>query len=403
MHDRYHCCVQGLGACVVGVLLIACGNAANAGGAKANADGSNSVSGASSMNTGGGAGLELTGSGGVNIVTDPGPGASGSAPVDANNACGIATENASLAPLNMFVMFDDSKSMDMNNKWTQATTALKSFFADPATTGLRAALRLFPNEQPAAGCNDSDCSLDACKTMLVPLAALTSAPAPADTQEAALAMALSGGTNKGGGTPLSAALAGAEQAAVDYQTLHKDEKTVVVLVTDGAPNGCVEDISAIAQLAADAKLATGQLTYGIGLEGSNESDMNAIAVSGGTAQGFFIGSSSNAQGDLLTALSAIRGKNLSCDFPLPVAKAGVDVDPAKINVSFTTAAGASVTFPQVASAASCGAASDGWYYDSPTNPTRIFLCPHSCDGARVDLTTKLQILLGCATQMAIPK
>ena len=391
-----------LGACALVVLPLACGGASSGSGLLG---GGGAPGAGSNTGTGGvGAGASSTGtSGGLNIMADAGPGPSaGSGPLDPDAACGVGAENASLAPLNMFVMFDDSRSMDMNNKWVQATTALKSFFGDPATAGLRAALRLFPNDSPMSGCNQTDCSVPACTAMQVPLAALTAAAAPADTQEAALATALSGNTASGGGTPLSAALAGAEQAAILYQAAHKDEKTVVVLVTDGAPRGCNEDITAIAQLAADAKLSNGLLTYAIGLEGSNESDMDSIALSGGTTKGFFIGTSTNAQSDLLAALSAIRGKNLACDFPMPTAKPGVSVDPSKINVNFTPGGGAQTTLLQVPSQAEC-AQGDTWYYDNPSNPTRIFLCPHICDAARADASAKLQILLGCATQTDVPK
>ena len=48
----------------------------------------------------------------------------------------------------------------------------------------------------------------------------------------------------------------------------------------------------------DALASDGVYTYAVGLEGSNESDMDAIAKAGGTTKGFFIGSG-NAQADLL--------------------------------------------------------------------------------------------------------
>ena len=85
-----------------------------------------------------------------------------------------------------------------------------------------------------------------------------------------------------GGTPISAALAGALQWASAQHKKTPDENTVVVLVTDGQPNGCQEDIGTIAGLAAAALAADGTRTYAIGLTGSEKATMDQIAMSGGT-------------------------------------------------------------------------------------------------------------------------
>jgi hypothetical protein len=297
--------------------------------------------------------------------------------------------------------------MSMNNKWTDATTAFTAFFRDPGTAGLRVAFRFFPDSMPVAGCDDQGCSLDACSQPLVPIAPLAADPAPQDTQEAALVTALTTampGRNggNGGGTPLYAALGGAEQWAGAYQIAHPDEKTVVILMTDGEPNGCDENIANIAGLAATALQMNKVLTYAIGLEGSNQAQMDQIAQAGGTMNGYFIGAGSMAQTQLLAALTAIRGRSLSCDFPVPAPKPGDMLDPSRVNVVFTPASGIMTTFGQVPNVASCST-SAAWYYDDPTNPTRIFLCPSACDTVRVDTNAKLEILLGCKTEIEPPK
>jgi len=380
-----------------------CSSSANTGHSTPN----NVIATGGSSSSGGSTSSGISGSP-ANLITDPSGGSSsvagsaGTTAIDPNAACGIGTAGASLAALNMFIMFDDSKSMDKNDKWTKATGALKTFFADPAAAGLSVAFRLFPNDAPVTGCDDSDCSIDACASPLIPLAALKRDPAPADTQEAALVAALGGQPADGGGTPLYAALGGAEKAAGDYQAAHADGKSVVVLVTDGSPNGCTEDIDQIAALAADARTAHGILTYAIGLEGSNETDMDTIATAGGTTKGIFIGDSTNANSDLLMALSTIRGTNTACDFAMPTPTGTDAIDPEKINVNFTPGGGTQTTFAQVATKDAC-ATTDAWYYDTPGAPTRIFLCPHACDTVRADENSKLQILLGCATQTEVPR
>jgi hypothetical protein len=130
--------------------------------------------------------------------------------------------------------------------------------------------------------------------------------------------------------------------------------------------------------------------------------MDQIAQAGGTMNGYFIGAGSMAQTQLLMALTAIRGRSLSCDFPVPAPRPGEMLDPTRVNVTFTPGTGTTTTFGQVANAASCGT-TNAWYYDDPTHPTRIFLCPSACDTVRVDTNAKLEILLGCKTEIVPPK
>src|SRR5579859_7338585 len=159
-----------------------------------------------------------TGSSGSGIVVPDAAvgsgGAGGSGMVDPDAACAVASATATLAPVNMFMTFDRSGSMAMNNKWQDATGALIAFLRDPGTAGLRIAFRFFPDNMPVAGCDDQGCSIDACRQPLIDLGALSADPAPQDMQEGALVGALMtampggrGGGN-GGGTPLFAALGG---------------------------------------------------------------------------------------------------------------------------------------------------------------------------------------------------
>jgi len=333
------------------------------------------------------------GTGGIEDMAD-----AGDDPLDEGNACGTGEAEAELTPVNMMVMFDRSGSMLDDNKWPNATAALSSFFQNPASADLGVALRFFPHDLPAVGCTDDDCNVTACEQPLVDIATLTADAAPTDAHEGALLTAITNSApGMGGGTPLFVALDGALRWATAHQAATPGEKTVVILVTDGEPNGCDEDINNIAGLAATAFGATGLPTYAIGLEGSLEAQMNQIAAAGGTTDGIFIGNSANAEQELLDALNAIRGQTLSCDFPMPTpTDATMEVDPTKINVTFTPSTGSAATFKQVPAATDCGASS-AWYYDDPTAPTRIFLCPTACDTVRDDPNPQIKILIGCGT------
>ena len=332
-------------------------------------------------------------------------------------ACATGTASAKLSNVRMLVMFDRSTSMNDvadrttgATRWDLASAALNRFFADPTAGGLQVALRFFPHDLPAAGCNDDACDVSACAQPLVPLATL--APEPADPHETALVAASASaippargpgqGNNAGSqGTPISAALGGALSWAAAQRSAAPEENAVVVLVTDGQPNGCEEDISAIASLAQNAFMTSGILTYAIGLTGSQESDMDAIATAGGTTKGIFISDGTTAKQDLLNALAAIRGSILDCDFEMPKADNGMQVDPSKVNVKYTPAGGTQMTLGRVPDAAGCGTA-PGWYYDNELNPTRILLCPASCNTASVQVDATLEVLLGCVTERREP-
>jgi hypothetical protein len=81
---------------------------------------------------------------------------------------------------------------------------------------------------------------------------------------------------------------------------------------------------------------------------------------------------------------------------LPTPSSGT-LDPGKVNVRVVTPSGAT-TLSKVAGASACDA-SGGWYYDDATNPTKVNLCPASCDSAQAATTegVEIQVLFGCTT------
>ena len=338
----------------------------------------------------------------------------GTGTLDPGTACATGTASAKLSNVRMLVMFDRSTSMndeadELTNasRWTLASAALTGFFADPAAGGLQVALRFFPHDSPMVGCNDDECSLQACAEPIVPLGTL--AAEPMDAHELALIAASVAavpaprmGMGMGSqGTPISAALGGALSWAAAQRVAAPQENAVVVLVTDGQPNGCDNEITNIATLASDALASSNVRTYAIGLTGSQESDMDAIAAAGGTTKGIFISDGATAKQDLLDALAAIRGSILDCDFEMPKANDGKQVDPSKINVNYTPAGGTRMTLGRVPDAAGCGTV-PGWYYDNDQNPTRILLCPASCNSASVEVDATLEVQLGCVTETREP-
>jgi hypothetical protein len=381
------------------------------------ADGRCSASGTGG--TGGGDGGGTAGT--IRIEAGPdGPANDGA--VDPDAACGTGSATAELVPVSMFVMFDRSGSMVMDQdpptRWDNAAAALTLFFQDPTAADLAIALRYFPHDSPAVGCTNNSttgCLASACAQPLVPLMAdpavllpkLTADPAPMDTLEAELVASITAsipttGMGMSGGTPTYVALEGAVTWAAAYQAAHPrpEQQTVVVFVTDGEPNGCGNDTDAIAQIAANAFMTSGIRTYVVGLT-DNPDDLaflDDLAVAGDTGSAFIVTDGATAAMDLVTTLKAIQGDSLSCNFPFPMAVDGGMPDPNRINVDYTPGVAGSTPVPffHVENEAACPLDQPAWYYDNNAAPTQINLCPFACMTVSGDSAAKLDILIGCA-------
>lgn len=97
------------------------------------------------------------------------------------------------------------------------------------------------------------------------------------------------------------------------------------------------------------------------------------------------------------ATAVVATARVACELPIPAADAGT-VDPSLVNVQVTDGSKAPATVPKVKDESQCAGA-DGWYYDAPASPTKVFLCPKSCEGAQSKgVGTKLpkvEVLFGC--------
>jgi hypothetical protein len=98
------------------------------------------------------------------------------------------------------------------------------------------------------------------------------------------------------------------------------------------------------------------------------------------------------------AAAVIASAKLSCELAIPKPSMGT-LDPAKVNVAIQSG-GNQVYLPGVTDAAACGMGA-GWYYDDPVNPTKVTLCPASCDTAQASVGPgkpgHIEVLFGCTT------
>lgn len=100
------------------------------------------------------------------------------------------------------------------------------------------------------------------------------------------------------------------------------------------------------------------------------------------------------------ATAVVRTARVACELVLPSPDGGV-VDPGLVNVQVTDGLKAPLTVPKVSDVAACGSG-EGWYYDAATPPTKVTLCPTSCENAQAQPgpgvnIPKVEVLLGCTT------
>lgn len=321
---------------------------------------------------------------GVGAGFDPGTG--GGTGVGGDDSCADLTLEPQNIPVSMFITVDKSGSMNNNGKWGATKNAFTSFFLDPAADGLNVAMRFWPD-----GSCDTSCNIAGCAQAQVEMGSL------ADPAHEQALVNLFNSKSPNGLTPMESALAGAEQYALSFQqAAEAGERIVVVFVTDGEPTVCNQNINVIAQYAADAYAQAEILTFAVGLQGSNENQMNTIAQAGNTGQGYFIGSG-NTEQDLLQALKDIQEVAVACTFAMPESPdPNKPVDPQAVNILYApdgTSDGAAI--PYVGSEDGCAGGKPGWYYDDPADPAVIYLCDTTCDTVNANDEGKLEIKVGC--------
>lgn len=211
-------------------------------------------------------------------------------------------------------------------------------------------------------------------------------------------------------TPTAPALGGLIERARQRAGANPNRRVAAVLATDGFPTTCdplaIGDIAAIAQGGANSSPAVP--TFVIGVFAPDEAadatmNLDAIARAGGTTRAFIVQTNQNVTATFQQALNQIRGAALPCEYRIPEAMQGREVDYNKINVVHTAAGGQTTTIRWVASATDCAARNGGWYYDvdprTGQTPTLIKMCPATCSVIGAD-RGQVDIVLGCATLTA---
>jgi hypothetical protein len=342
----------------------------------------------------GGGGGDLGGGGGGGDLGGGSGGGGGGGGGGIDPKCASTTASADRLPLHMVIVLDRSGSMceytqnssprDANNpssKWQQVRSALTAFFASPDSKGISVSLVGFPT-------NNNQCSAASYASMTASNVALPDTTTLAGAIDS-LSPAILGCNAQ---TPTTEAITGAMQYAQGVRTqLNGGGKVAMVFATDGLPQGCNSSVNSTANVAASN--AATIPTYVVGV-GSLLNNLNQIAQAGGTQQAYLV-STTNAtavSGDLVKALNSIRGSALACEYRLPAAPQGKTLDLNTVNVQYTPSSGSATTLTY-----DKDCKGPGWRYDSQTSPTKIEICPASCDAIKVDPNGKIDLVIGCAT------
>lgn len=345
------------------------------------ATGGGTTTGTSSTSQGGSSGSG--GSGGTGGIGGNDPtfdGGGGDAKAD---ACTSTSAAAQRIKLDIVFLIDRSGSLD-GPPWVGATTALKTFFNDPASVGIGAGIVYFPTEK------DWDCNYKDYLGLKVPIA-----PLPGNAFALTNSMPAHA---TGNGTPTWAGLKGALMAATAYQDAHPTHKVIVVLATDGnTPDIQIDNVCSVVDnditvLAKGALDYNGVNTYVIAMPGALIAKLDKIAAGGGTTAAYDV---TQDISEFSAKMAEIRIAALGCAFDIPPPPSGMELVPGDVNFAYTPKGmGTPKLLPRADDLADC-ANQPGWYYDSNAAPTKMILCPASCATVQADTNAKVSVLFDC--------
>jgi hypothetical protein len=188
-------------------------------------------------------------------------------------------------------------------------------------------------------------------------------------------------------------LQGVVPVATAQQAANPDHEVVIVVATDGLPEGCSNMTDSAIYGEAANSLNGGVPVYAIAIPGVNVSWLDGLAAAGGTTAAIDVTQDIT---QFKAAMDAIRDASLGCSFVIPDPSSGT-FDPEKVNVTIEQG-GQDIELTQVASAADCGN-NMSWYYDDNENPTEVILCDAPCAQFGVNEEATIQIVFGCPTKV----
>jgi hypothetical protein len=381
---------------------------------------------------------------------------SSTGPLNPDAGCAADMKEAEKTQVNIVILLDKSGSMgdqkdssggfqwqNCESRWNLVADTLKSFFSDPDSARLYASLSFLPADGDEYGmCTVSNYTKEGGPAIKVGMTQLN------DTGRQKFINKLcdcggditpaSGCIVPSGGTPTLSAIQGTLAYADKVRGTYPLAKTVIVFLTDGEPGfgfkyndevkavyscddlppkgctgaacGCVETGDCISsaeevqKVAAVIQSAPKESIYVAGVGDISAETLQTWAeASGNAAINLLDMSSAEAATTLRTRLESIRKTSIACEFKLPTPTNGSSIDPDLTNVVYTSGDNKSSDLYRTydGTSASCGNATNSWYFDNPTLPTKITLCTKTCDALQPDPNGKVAVVYGCKIHVQI--
>jgi hypothetical protein len=414
-------------------LLDVSGGAAGTTGAAANA-GASAANGAGGRSTPWTTSPDNSGGTGIGIIT-PIP------EVDAASTtkCVAVANQGKQVTVDIFIMFDQSKSMSCaipapstgaagsagtggasgaagsagapagaggaaptgGDRWGAVKGALESFVNAPAAAGINVGIQYF-----GLGGNMSPFGItSSCTPADYQGADVEIAPLPDNAPKIVASLNAHSPTTN---TPTAPALTGAINHAIAWKNAHAGHAVIVVLVTDGQPNGCgtIADVVNVARMGFMSTIPT----YVIGVTSAgfkcdidanppNQQDLDTVANAGGSNTALLVDVSKDVAQQFLDTMDKIRARSsIPCQYSVPAPPPGEKLDPTRVNVEYTPPGSTMPVTLTSVTQATCDPMNGGWYYDDPITPKTVTLCKASCDLVTAQVSGSINIALGCATK-----
>jgi hypothetical protein len=396
-------------------------------GGKAATGGKSATSDAGSGTTGGSQTLAALPKACQGVVIDPS--------VDAGATCTGSSRELEPSPLDMLLMIDRTMSMSYcldgrhaadcpattsdPSRWQVLQSAVNAFMTNPD----------FVKQNPRVGFgyfgatgNPDDPTECLAATYAVPdiaIEGISTVSSKILSRIAEIGTKNPDGTYPflGGQTPWQPSLWGALQYAQAWQQANPLRATVVVFVTDGYPTECDTNMNNILETVGEyfagvqgsynlvGKPTIRTYLVGIGTDLNdplNGFNLDSVAQAGGTGAATIANSVASVN-DFATAMANISNSKIDCDFALPPVPDGMILDPNLVQViyqpySSTTTKKPTQEIPAAGSAGACGTGNGGWYFDNPSAPTKVTLCPCSCANLG---SGKIAVKFGCRPTPAL--
>ena len=307
------------------------------------------------------------------------------APPPSSEACNPTSTLAALQPrLDMYIVMDANITLPFFGAWEFASAGLQQFVTDPRSQDLGVGLRLFGLECEASAYDEKP-------TVEVDVVSNTASDIISKTSQRISLNA----------SPMLPALQGGITHQSKRATRYTQTKQIVVLLTDGISQDltCIyseQDVEnaagqGFAAAAGEPVIETYVIGFGLPSTPSQVASdildrflpLKAIATAGGgTSQTLDSGDDPSLMNE---ALQLVRRQAKPCEYLVPKM-----VEPTKLILAWSP--GGEV--PKVDNANSCGNR-EGWYFDAPSAPGRMRLCPKSCDSVQGTKPPTAQLFVGC--------